>query len=355
MISIANARQSGRARTVALVGVAAIALLAAVPTVASAASYPRNETLYTGGTQWGNIAGFNTMVGGAHATGTIGLVNETLFRYDPLKDTYIPWLAEKGDWTSDNVYTLTIRKGVKWSDGSPFSAADVKWNLDLGQYDTIPFHNLYTGIKSVEASGDTVTITFSGTPKYQEFQNQIWNIPMSQPAQWKGHDNAKDLATWSPDNPIGTGPYELDKAGYDPTTRVVWKKRDHWWAADAGLAPSPAPKYIIDLVNSSNNVALGLVLTGQEDLNNNYLPGVQQADRRRLRPPDLLSATALHARGQHGLARAQHHQGPDERRGVPQGARGRDQRSADRQRRLRRDGRCGQPDRPAADLGQMGG
>jgi len=31
---------------------------------------------------------------------------------------------------------------------------------------------------------------------------------------------------------------------------------------------------VIDLVNSSNNVALSLLLNGQEDLNNNYLPGV---------------------------------------------------------------------------------
>ena len=277
MISTAKAaRPSGRARRVALMGVAALALAAGVPSLANAASYPRNETLYTGGTQWGNIAGFNPMVGGAHATGLIGLVNETLFRYDPLKDTYLPWLAEKGEWTADNVYTLTISKGVKWSDGSAFTAADVKWNLDLGQYDTIPFHNLYTGIKSVEASGNTVTVTFDGTPKYQEWQNQIWNIPMSKPSVWKGHENAKDLASWSPDNPIGTGPYVLDKAGYDPTTRVVYKKRDNWWAVDAGLQPSPAPKYIIDLVNSSNNTALGLVLTGQEDLNNNYLPGVSK-------------------------------------------------------------------------------
>ena len=35
-----------------------------------------------------------------------------------------------------------------------------------------------------------------------------------------------------------------------------------------------APKYIVDLVNTSNENSLGLVLQGQEDLNNNYLPSV---------------------------------------------------------------------------------
>ena len=35
-----------------------------------------------------------------------------------------------------------------------------------------------------------------------------------------------------------------------------------------------APKRIVDIVNGSNNVALGLVLQGGIDLSNNFLPGV---------------------------------------------------------------------------------
>jgi peptide/nickel transport system substrate-binding protein len=42
------------------------------------------------------------------------------------------------------------------------------------------------------------------------------------------------------------------------------------------LSPSPAPKYIIDLVNTSNTNSLSAVLAGVEDLNNNYLPGVSK-------------------------------------------------------------------------------
>ena len=35
-----------------------------------------------------------------------------------------------------------------------------------------------------------------------------------------------------------------------------------------------SPRWMIDLVNSSNNVALGQVLAGEVDLNNNFLPGI---------------------------------------------------------------------------------
>ena len=34
------------------------------------------------------------------------------------------------------------------------------------------------------------------------------------------------------------------------------------------------PKYIVDIVNSSNEVALGLLLQGEIDLSNNFLPGI---------------------------------------------------------------------------------
>jgi peptide/nickel transport system substrate-binding protein len=263
----------GTSLIAALVVVALLAVGGAGAT--GSVAYPRNETLYTGGTQWGNIVGFNPYVGN-YAAGTVGLVNETLVRYDPLKDVYIPWLAKTAKWTSGNVYTITIRPNIKWSDGTPFTAADVKWNIDLGRFATIPWHNLYTTVSSVTVSGDKVVVTFKGTPKYHEWDNAIWAfMAMIQPNQWKAHENATDITTWSPDNPIGTGPYVLDKSGYDPTTRVVWMKTpDGWWASKQGVSPDPKPKYVIDLVNSSNNVALSLVLNGQEDLNNNYLPGV---------------------------------------------------------------------------------
>ena len=86
---------------------------------ANPASYPRNETLYISGTQWGPPNNWNPIMDWQYATGTEGLVYENLFIYDPLKGEYKPWLAEKGDWASKNVYELTLRDGLTWSDGKP--------------------------------------------------------------------------------------------------------------------------------------------------------------------------------------------------------------------------------------------
>ena len=47
-------------------------------------TFARNETLYTGGKQWGPVSNWNPFMTGNYAMGTIGLCYETLFIYDPL-------------------------------------------------------------------------------------------------------------------------------------------------------------------------------------------------------------------------------------------------------------------------------
>jgi peptide/nickel transport system substrate-binding protein len=239
--------------------------------------YPRSQTLITSGTQWGNIAGTNPYTGN-YAAGMIGLDLETLLRFDPIKGTYINWLAQSAKWTGAKQFTIVVRSGVQWGDGKAFTAADVAFNLNLLRFKTSQWNNLYLNVKKpIKAKGNTVVVNFKSTPNYIQWQNAMWNIPMISPVQAKNAIvNAASLTTYSPGNPIGTGPYKMDPKGFDPTTRVVWVKKAHWWAADQGLSPSPQPKYVIDLVNTSNTNSLSAVLAGVEDLNNNYLPGVEQ-------------------------------------------------------------------------------
>ncbi|HET9115056.1 MAG TPA: ABC transporter substrate-binding protein [Gaiellaceae bacterium] len=262
---------------------------------ASQVSYPRSQTLITSGTQWGTIAGFNPYAG-SYAAGMIGLNLETLLRYDPIKDKYINWLAKSAKWTGAKQFTISVRPNVKWGDGKKFVAKDVLFNLKLLRFKTSQWNNLYLNIKSIKVKGSNVVIGFKSTPNYIQWQNAMWNIPMISPAQGKVITSAQKLTTYNPKNPVGTGPYALDKKGFDPTTRVVWVKKAHWWASDQGKQPTPKPKYIIDLVNTSNTNSLSAVLAGVEDLNNNFLPGVNKlADRKRVltyfpKAPYMLSA-----------------------------------------------------------------
>ncbi len=236
---------------------------------APAVEYVRSETLYTSGTQWGPPSSWNPFNTGNYAMGTFGLVYEPLFLYDPLTDEYMPWLAESGEWTSDTVYELKVREGITWADGEPFTAADVKFTFELGQEAPINISPVWQFLGSIEQVDDyTLQFNFDNA-LYQQWANFLYTTPMVPQHIWESY-SVDDVTTGLNENPVGTGPYMYET---HDQSRMVWVKRDGWWATEA-LGLDPKPKRIVDLVNSSNNVALGLVLQGGLDLSNNFLPGV---------------------------------------------------------------------------------
>ena len=232
----------------------------------------RSETLYTGGTQWGPPTGFNPWNLGNYAMGTFGLCYEPLFTYDPLADEFTPWLAESGEWTSDNVYQVKVRQGVTWSDGEPFTAADVKATFDIAKDAPVSISPVWKFLGSVDLVDDTtVNFTFDQA-LYQGWSYYLYSTPIVSKHVWETK-SVEDITSGLNETPECTGPYVADTLDQ---TKVVWAKRDGWWAT-AALGLDPKPKYIVDIVNSgNNNVALGMVLQGQFDLNNNFLPGISR-------------------------------------------------------------------------------
>jgi peptide/nickel transport system substrate-binding protein len=253
---------------------ASVSLLATLlPAAASGATipttYPRNETLYTSGTMYGPPGDFNPIKDWDYTTGTFGLLYESLFLYNPLNDKFTPWLAQSGSWTGAKEYTLKLRPGLKWSDGEALDADDVVYTTNLGKLASVPFSTLWSflsGVTKVDAT--TVKFTFS-TANYQEWATFLYNTAILPEHLWSGRTEAEVMGN-NETNPIGSGPYTL--LTYDQQ-KVVWLKNEAWWAKSM-LNMNVKPKYIIDLVNGSNNVSLGLMLQGQIDLSNNFLPGI---------------------------------------------------------------------------------
>jgi len=62
-----------------------------------------------------------------------GTIYETLDFVNALQNSKVtPWLATAYAWSNNNkTLTFTIRSGVKWTDGTPFSAADVAYTFNL--------------------------------------------------------------------------------------------------------------------------------------------------------------------------------------------------------------------------------
>jgi peptide/nickel transport system substrate-binding protein len=235
-------------------------------------AFVRSETLYTGGVQWGPPTGFNPWNLGNYAMGTFGLCYEPLFNYDPLSDEFTPWLAESGDWTSDNEYTLKVRQGVTWSDGEPFTAADVAFTFNVAQEAPVSISPVWDFLSSAEAVDDTTVVFTFDQALYHGWSYYLYSTPMVSQHAWEGKSVEEITSGLNPE-PECTGPYTAESLDQ---TKVVWAKRDGWWATEA-LNLDPKPKRIVDIVNSgNNNVALGMVLQGQFDMNNNFLPGISR-------------------------------------------------------------------------------
>ncbi len=244
--------------------------------VPGAVEYPREETFYTTGVQWGPPSNWNPWNGGGYSVGALGLIYETLFVYDPLTDTFTPWLAETGTWVDDTTWEVKLRQGLTWSDGTPLTAEDVKFTIELadpnGAYKAgLAFQNMWKSLSSIDKKDDlTLDFKFKENPPYQEVGFYfMYQVPIVPKHLWEGM-TAADITGGANLDPVGSGMYLAELMDQD---RAVLVRNDNWWGIKA-FGKTPAPKRIVDIVVPSNNVGLGLVLQGGIDLDNNFLPGV---------------------------------------------------------------------------------
>jgi len=242
--------------------------------VPSGITFPRNETLYTSGTAYGAPGNFNPLDAGARYTGTMGLLYEPLFLYNPVTNKYMPWLATAGSWHG-STYTIYVRNGVKWTDGAPLTGADVAYTINLAKTNpAVPWSNLVQeGLKGATASGNVVKVSFSSPPPYTAWQSYLWNQPVLPEAVWSKL-SATDQVAGTNAEPVSTGPMTL-VPGQDwaSATQACYQDNPNWWGT-AQLGLKFHFRYLCDVVNGSNNVELSALLQGNIDWSNNFLPGI---------------------------------------------------------------------------------
>jgi peptide/nickel transport system substrate-binding protein len=197
--------------------------------------------------------------------GATDMIYEPLLQFNLLKPgTIYPWLATSDTWSNGGrTISFQIRSGVKFSNGSPFTAADVAFVFNLlKKFPTINTNGL--PITSASSSGSTAVVNFS-TPAYVLLY-YIASTPMVDPSIW---GKVANPATYADPNPVGTGPYVLSTFSSQGVT--LTKNTRYWQAGEPHVAKLDFPAYDS---NTSANLALE---QGTLDWGGNFVSDIKSA------------------------------------------------------------------------------
>jgi peptide/nickel transport system substrate-binding protein len=197
---------------------------------------------------------------------SVGFMYEPLVYVNPLQNgKTTPMLASSYSWGAGNKsLTFTIRPGVKWSDGTPMTAADVAYTFNLiKKYPALDLTGVWSVLSSVTASGNTVTMNFStvAVPYFYYIADQTPIVPQH---IWSTIANP---ATATIPNPVGTGPYLMTKCS---PQNITYTANPHYW--QPGLPKVHTLQYP---AFTSNNTANDTLANGQAQWGAQYIPDIE--------------------------------------------------------------------------------
>ena len=151
---------------------------------------------------------------------------EPLIILDNVTGEETPWLATGYELPDPSTVVFTIRDGVTWSDGEPFTPDDVVYSFNLlKQVPAFDIQGIWGYIDSVESDATTVTVHLNAAdvPAAQLIAATTLIVPEH---IWK---DVKDPESFRNPDPVGTGPYTL---GNFAAQQYTVDKNPTYWQAD---------------------------------------------------------------------------------------------------------------------------
>ncbi|MCW2598828.1 MAG: transporter substrate-binding protein [Frankiales bacterium] len=161
---------------------------------------------------------------------------EGLLQYETgvAKPTIVPALATKWTVSPDKTtYTLTLRAGVTFHDGTPFTSAAVKPSFDRRLAVNQGPAYMVTDVTSVTTPSPTEVVIKlkSANSAFLDYLASPYGPKMMSPALLKSQAGKDHMQTYLQTHDAGTGPYTLTKAQVGQTYEM--KAYAKWW----GTAP----------------------------------------------------------------------------------------------------------------------
>lgn len=207
----------------------------------------------------------------------LGPLFSSLTTENLVTDEIIPQLAKSWEISEDKkTYTMHLRKGIKWSDGEPFTADDVIFTFDAIFDDRYPnrLKQQYTvaGELITYQKIDKHTVTFTTPDLYAPFLNDIgFAVIVPKHKLLNAFNNGTLQKVWTlqtaidtPNEIVGMGPFKIYE--YLPGERLVFEPNPHYWRFDEEKKRLPYIDYYIHKYVPDSNTQLMLFATCQTDV-----------------------------------------------------------------------------------------
>lgn len=222
----------------------------------------------------------------AHLTGG------KLIRVNRATQDVEPSLAESWTVSPDNTtFTLTLREGVQWSDGTPFTSADVVFSFQaiydpkVGSGSALFIDGKPLTVTAPDARTVVVTLPSTFGPGIALLDNMTMAAKHKYEAALKAGTFARAMGPSTPPaDLVGLGPFML--TSYTPGQRLVFDRNPRYWKKDEAGVQLPYLDQVIFEIVPDQNAELVRLQAGQLDM-------LQQ----QVRPEDIATLRPLEKQG----------------------------------------------------------
>ena len=193
------------------------------------------------------------------------ILYEGLFTTDAKNGNVIPQLA-KSYYIDGNDYIINLRKGIKWSDGTPITIDDVVYTYEeivfkgLGNPSTMDAMKIDGELPKLTKIDDN-TVKFTTSKPFAPFLRQL-SYPIVPKHYFKPYSdkgasefNAFLNTNTKPENIVSNGPFKLRE--YVAAQRVVFVRNPYYYKVNKNNQPLPyLDKIVYLIVGDTNNVIL---------------------------------------------------------------------------------------------------
>lgn len=246
---------------------------------------------------------FNRLVQPSIATEIVTLLTQgRLVRINRMSQEVEPWLAERWTMSEDGLTcTLTLREGVEWSDGTPFTSADVMFTFDAlyapSTGSPLASSLRINGKPLAVSAPDPRTVVVTFPERFAPGVRLLDNVPILPKHKLQAALDAGTFAkAWPADLPpaelVGTGPFVLRE--YQPGQRMIFERNPRYWRRDErGVQLPYLDRLTLEIVPDHDAEILRLQ-SGQIDF---FQDAVQASDLATLRPLELQGRLQIHELG----------------------------------------------------------